>query len=193
MPALLGDSPEEVFRKFRDHLGGLLNQTVTDARLSLIVERGSDRASLSFRSHNEAIAAPLKPSGLFLYVGQVIKADKEKHDWRLRTLQYRYWIQHRVSEGASPVSVFRFEYVSPKVKSLDCRPRHHLHIPSAQTVCRGQCLNLNDLHIPTGWVTLEEVIRFAIRELGCKPKLNKWDEILLDSEDKFREWTARTV
>lgn len=192
MPALLGDSPVEVFKEFREHLGRLLNQTITDAPLSLLVT-ASDRASLSFRSHKDPASAPLKPAGLFLYVGQTVIAEKEKHNWRLRTVQYSYWIQHRVPEHGSPVAVFRFEYVSPKVKPLDRRPRHHLHIPRAQAVCRGQRLDLEDLHIPTGWVTLEEVIRFAIRELGCKPKPGDWDKILLNSENKFREWTTRTI
>lgn len=192
MPALLGNSPDDVFRKFRNHLGQLLNRTITDAPLSLL-KTPPAHASLSFRRHKDPTSAPLKPAGLFLYVGQTVIAEKEKHNWRLRTVQYSYWIQHQVPEDDSPVAVFRFEYVSPKVKPLDRRPRHHLHIPRAQAVCRGQCLDLEDLHIPTGWVTLEEVIRFAIRELGCRPRSNNWDEILLESEDKFREWTARTI
>jgi hypothetical protein len=194
MPALLGDSPEGVFKRFRNHLGGLLNQTITDAPLSLIFLEGErDRAALSFRRYDEATSAPLRPSGLFLYVAQTVKADKDKGNWRLRTLQYSYWIQHQTNRDSCPVSAFRFEYISPRLKSIDRRPRHHLHIPGVEAVCRGRCLDLEDLHIPTGWVTVEEVIRFAIRELHCKPRSSNWDRLLLDSEEQFREWTSRAI
>jgi hypothetical protein len=58
---------------------------------------------------------------------------------------------------------------------------------------REQELSLAKLHIASGWVTIEEKIRFLIHELGVKPFSEDWDEILHQSEEKFREWTARSA
>jgi len=49
------------------------------------------------------------------------------------------------------------------------------------------------LHIPTGWVTIENVIRFLITDLGIPPLIETWEEELRESEEQFREWTSREV
>jgi hypothetical protein len=54
-------------------------------------------------------------------------------------------------------------------------------------------MDFDKLHLPTGWVTIEEVIRFLIAEVGVKPKANNWDEELIKSEELFRKWTARNI
>jgi len=40
---------------------------------------------------------------------------------------------------------------------------------------------LNDLHLPTGWVRLEEVLRFCIVDLGVRPLSPRWHEALVES------------
>jgi len=191
MPALTGRTPAIVFGKFRDHLSKLLNQTVTDARLSVVCVRGDNKAMLSFRRSDKPVAAPLRSKSLFFYVGQNVEVEKDgSGEWRLRTVQYRYWIQGDDSENTDSW-FFRFEYVSRKIRSKT-HPRHHLHLPCTLE-CGGQTISLKRAHIPTGWVTLEEVIRFIINDLGVKPKSDDWDKILLKSEEQFRDWTSRTI
>ena len=47
-------------------------------------------------------------------------------------------------------------------------------------------LNLNEIHLPTGWVTIEEVIGFAITELEVKPPCgSRWPSVLKISEEAF--------
>jgi len=54
-------------------------------------------------------------------------------------------------------------------------------------------MDLDKLHLSTGWVTIEEVIRFLIAEMGVKPKTADWDAELIKSEELFKQWTARDV
>jgi len=54
-------------------------------------------------------------------------------------------------------------------------------------------MDLDKLHLATGRVTVEEVIRFLIAEVGVKPKAANWDEELIKSEELFKKWTARTT
>jgi len=55
----------------------------------------------------------------------------------------------------------------------------------------GQERDLSRVHIPTGWVTVEELIRFLIYELGIQSRADDWDKILQDSETRFRGWTEQ--
>jgi hypothetical protein len=49
-------------------------------------------------------------------------------------------------------------------------------------------LLLDDVHLPSGWVTMEEVIRFLIVELGMKPPCGaSWPAVLEESEAAFYE------
>jgi len=42
-------------------------------------------------------------------------------------------------------------------------------------------------------VTIENVIRFLIADLGVPPLIETWDEELRKSEEQFRTWTSREV
>jgi hypothetical protein len=46
---------------------------------------------------------------------------------------------------------------------------------------------LNAFHLPTGWVTFEEVVRFCLMDLGAEPLTTRWHSVLLDSYRRFRE------
>jgi hypothetical protein len=41
------------------------------------------------------------------------------------------------------------------------------------------------LHIPTGWVTVESVVRFLLTDLKVKSLRPTWEKILADSEKQF--------
>ncbi len=46
--------------------------------------------------------------------------------------------------------------------------------------------DLHRTHIPTGRVALEDVIRFAIMELGVEPKRADWERVLSDAQEAYR-------
>jgi hypothetical protein len=49
-------------------------------------------------------------------------------------------------------------------------------------------VSLSKLHIPTGRVSFEEVVRFLVEELRVVPIRADWREIVADSEVRFREY-----
>ena len=188
MPGLIGATPERIFSTFRDHLASLLNGTITDARLGLVVY--GKEATIAFGSADRPEAALLRSGRWFLALGQNLRAIRQgERSWRLRTIQYRYRIQGARSEDDP--WYLRFEYVSREIRR-SLYPRHHLHLP-LELSCGNRCVDLGEAHIPTGWVTVEELIRFLIQGLGVRPRKGNWDKLLRDSEEKFSEWTQREV
>ena len=188
---LRGDSPKEVFRIFREHLNGVLHKTITD--FPLVQTITGNRAHLDFRQDGSGIAVDVGKR-YHLYLGQTLQANGSAKDgYELKTLGYAY----RIAEGPSLNDswLIRWEYNSREQGEQQhaLHPRNHCHLPS-QLVCFGtRTLSLSKMHISTGWVTVEEVIRFLIHELKVRPKNTKWDQHLRDSERLFRKWTARSV
>lgn len=191
MAGLIGRTPREAFDTFHAHISGLLNRNVTDARLSLIhPEKRQTRASIDFRKNNEPIAAPLFKAGVFLCIGQTLEVEQQQDKtWKLRTTQYRYRIQASADPGDN--LCLRWEYVSRKIRDKQfCR--NHFQTPLMFNLGQ-QRISLEDVHLPTGWVTIEEIIRFLIMEVGVRSKQNDWDDDLQKSEKKFKEWTGREL
>ena len=97
------------------------------------------------------------------------------------TRQYSYRIQG--GPNLDSEWYFRFEYKSREIED-SLHPRHHLHLPVSLN-CGTKKVDLSRVHIPTGHVAIEELIRFLIEELGVKTKTQDWDSILRRSEEKF--------
>lgn len=191
MPGLSGRDPKEAFDTFRDHLAKLLNRTVTDARLSLIHVRNADRAQITFRQGRIPIAASVFANDLFLYIGQFVRVTQQAdRSWKLRTIEYRYRVQG--TSGLNDEDCFRWEYVAREVRDTP-HCRHHLHLQGDYTLGPRRTVPLAVVHLPTGWVTIEEIIRFLITELGVRPKEPRWEDLLRASEEQFKSWTAREI
>jgi hypothetical protein len=101
---------------------------------------------------------------------------------RLRAAWYRYTLQ---PEGHRD-PMFRWEYVSEPEGGDAFWARHHIQGPAPIDV-GSQYVSLNDLHVPTGPVLIEEVIRFCINDLGVAPSSDEWDAILVESAEISRQ------
>lgn len=189
MGGLVGSKPQELFIAFRDHLNSLLHKTITDCPLSLVTTT-ENRAFINFGTANDPIAAPLRTAPWHLYLGQVLSAVQiGKKSWRLRTLKYSYWLQDGPTNDDK--WFLRYEYVSREL-GQSIHPRHHVHIPANIQHTKPQ-VDLTKIHLATGWVTVEELIRFLISEIGVKSRNAQWDRLLSASEEAFRLWTARSI
>lgn len=186
---LLGKSPEQVFGTFHRHLKVLLNRTITQAPLLRTDVKGIGCA-LEFRQGRETRCVPVGRSDIyFLSIAQTLRAELVGDDlYRLRTLAYAY----RITDGPTFKHKWltRWEY-NPLGQTAPY-PRHHIHVPFEIEWNRRK-LSFEDLHLPSGWITIEEVIRFLIQELEVTPESSDWDAILKESEQSFRQWTARTA
>jgi len=118
-----------------------------------------------------------------LFLGQMCDViDGEHERVQLRTRSYRYSI---MPQGATE-PLFRWEYERfPSAGSYWCQ--HHLQGPIDLDVGRGSTISLNDLHLPTGPVPIEDVIRFLIVDLGVPPLDTSVDD------DGVSGWHRRLV
>lgn len=115
-----------------------------------------------------------------LSIAQTCLTEREPDgEHRLRTIRYRYALR---PEGDSEPQL-RWEYVREFSEDNPCR--HHLQGPVSVPFGRRE-LNLNDLHLPTGYTTIEDVIRFCIVDLGVSPLSSGWHEVLEESYRLFK-------
>jgi hypothetical protein len=108
----------------------------------------------------------------------VREQDNEgQHEYRAHALSYIYtlflpedrefisWHWHPEGAGANP---------SP-----------HMHV----FVDHGDMgAGFRRLHVPTGRVSFEQVVRFLVEELEVDPRSHSWDEILAESHELWREF-----
>jgi hypothetical protein len=162
---LTARTPREAFQTFQDHLNATLNKVLTRYRLRFIVRTAKqERTSLSFfDDRGLAVAVPLHPSPWYLYLGQELQAVSEEEGYTLRTLKYEYRIQQTPS--IQDEAEVRFEYVSRDIEPSARYSRHHVQFHRDYHEVHGD-FSPSKLHIPTGWVTIENVIRFLITDLG---------------------------
>jgi hypothetical protein len=143
-----------------------------------------------FDRRRVAVAVSLSPSLWYLHLGLELKAVPEEDRYGLQMLKYAYRVQRTPS--LQDEAEVRFEFVSHELDSSARWCRHHVQFHrDYQNVRDG--FSPNKLHIPTGWVTIENVIRFLIADLGVPPLIETWDEELRKSEEQFRERTRREV
>jgi len=185
-----GRTPKDCFDKFARHVRQLCAATVSARHHLLTMRTRADddtEMKLSFHQGEDPIAVPLKTKAhgtIYLYVGQLLRAEADGKQYRLATRAYWYRLQSQPSLAAH--AAIRWEYE----RELD-DGKHHCrhHIQQRARVDLGTAsLDLNKAHVPTGWVTIEEVIRFLLVDLGVKaPCGSAWPEVLEASERKFYE------
>lgn len=179
---IVGASLPDAARQFCDHFNRVLSTTITQARLSPLYVRGNPFAMINFRRYGEAATATLSSryGTLELYLqqwcGSIVRGGRHI----LRTEKYRY----AISLTPEKEPLFRWEYErvpTPENK----HPRHHVHLDTDVDL-HGHMVSLKDLHIATGYLPFEELIRFCIVELGTPPLQTGWEEVLKESYQLFK-------
>lgn len=192
-----GKSLGEAAQQLADHLNRILAQTVTRSRLVVLrrpLPAGTPaRMELAFRQGGTVTTAPLQTlfGPMRLFLGLVCEPTVGEHGvHRLSVVGYKY----ALTPGAASEPLFRWEFVS-RPPHEGRWSRHHLQgsIPLGLRDRRvpgaGETW-LNDLHLPTGWVPIEEILRFCIVDLGVRPLSNAWHAELEASVARFSLDTA---
>jgi hypothetical protein len=188
--AIIKSTPRECFSFFQGLVRELIAATLNKHDVIGPTNQTETKMTLSFVRGGEAtIPLKTKYGKLHFYLGQALEAEpipKERR-YRLRTRQYWYRLQR--TAGIKDQAIIRWEYDSTIQSDRHCR--HHVQLPLSLPVPKGT-LSLNKTHLPSGWVTMEEVIRFLIVDLGVRPPCgNRWPAVLKKSESEFfRELTA---
>lgn len=195
---ITGGTPHECFNEFREHVAGLVQKIVpTRCPIRFTDQLSRHRRTLSFvnAADNDAIPIDTSHGKVFLYVAQSLTVAEDKDvpasaRYRLRTVQYWYKLYGSSPRLRKEEAVARWEYASVRApNSSHCR--HHIQFGRRESkgieVPFGTgTLDLNRVHLPTGWVLIEEVFRFLIHELEMRPPCGpEWANVLHDSESKF--------
>jgi hypothetical protein len=117
-------------------------------------------------------------------VGQILQEQPAGDESALVIVKYRYALHMGLNVESEPV--VRWE-LDRHPSDPDARwSRRHLQGPIPLSF-GPVTVSLNALHLPTGVVTLEDVIRFCIHDLGVSPLRADWHEILIQSYRELGE------
>ncbi len=184
---IIGTTPQKCFDAFREHLAKLLRETVSKD-CTVLSDVTEAKAHIGFRRGDAPIAVPIdtKHGKLFFWVAQLVSAERHtKREYRLTTL--KYWYRLQAADGPKVQALIRWEY-DRGLRGGNKHCRHHVQQQASIAIPGAAALDLDKLHVPTGWVTLEEVLRFLIYDLGMKPPCgNGWHKVIEKSETTFRE------
>ena len=207
-----GRTPKECFDQFREHVSKLVAD-VLGAQLHVTMVKGPDDAGrdlqLGYEGSNYVDLLTEDGTAVPFYLAQhlrVFERPKEQNSaadrYQLKTQEYWYKI-FDCQPGLADEPLFRWEYTAdvPEGKQW-CR--HHFQIGKVRTneagdrralevPLNGSPIDLNRVHIPTGFVLMEFVFRFLFTELGVVPATATWEAKLDESENKFfRQFSAKT-
>ena len=191
--------PSECFELFANHTQSLIAETLTSKTPITLLRLRDTRGVLAFQQNvsgtpkAEAIPISTHLGKLQLFLWQALEARASDGGiFTLTTTKYRYRLEVEESDDGSTsngesytTELFRWEF-DPSQKNE--HPPYHLHIFGAIPVGPRGSLNLRAVHIPTGRILLEDIIRFLITNLGFKPPCgDRWSGVLQESERKFHE------
>ena len=191
--ALVRPTPLECFNDFTAHLHGILAATLP-TRVPLRVTYGPSKTAVAIGFAKPGVAA--LTTGLagqpkvYCGVHQTLVAAGTLGGFKLETHSYRYTL----SWSADPrVQAFlRWEY-EKKFKSPPYA-RNHVHIATGSVPGPGGgLLMIGNLHLPTGWTLIEDVLRFLLTDFQVKPATPRWHDTLEASrEDFFKKFSQRS-
>lgn len=104
-----------------------------------------------------------------------IPMEKEPGRWRVTTLQY---IHEIIDQHGKRLAAWHWHPENKRSHATFA----HLHVAAGAP--------FSSLHYPTGRVTIEEVVRFAITELGIEPAHGNWEGPLQESEKRHRSYSS---
>jgi hypothetical protein len=180
--------PAAAFRRFHKHIAWLIGATLPvpqHMRLAWASKGDNALATLEFvRGDGIGTAVPLATrfGRLYLTLLQILEVEREVTRYRLKTKEYSYRLLDQSDPRAD--AILRWEYQSDVAGHGFCR--HHVQVRTGVGLV-GEVLDLNRCHMPSGWVTIEELIRFLIHDLEVQPLTKEWPAILAESERKFYE------
>lgn len=194
---IYGRTLREAATTFEHHLNALLTKTITLTPIQFLEFPHRGQVIFGFPRQGRprgSIELATKYGLMELYLGQTCDAveDEDARQLRLRTISYEYDLRPVAMDD----HLVRWEFVRfPGRRSR--WSRHHVQgqisIDILDDNNQIQSVNLNDWHLPTGWVPIEEVIRFCLHDLEARALSapEEWHLALIESYETFRPDFAR--
>ena len=103
---------------------------------------------------------------------QIIESGTDGHLWKVSETGYRYAVL-----DADGRELLEYHW-HPGSESPIATP--HLHIGHGAMVSRPE---IGDAHLPTGKVSISEILRTLIRDFSVTPRRSDWESVLDESPD----------
>lgn len=113
-------------------------------------------------------------STIFMY--RVVRAERGRDPWKVEATAYYHALE---TPDAKEIVAFHWH---PSQASTFAHP--HMHLGAGIGADLGI---LEKTHIPTGRIALEDVLKFAILELGVEPKRDDCHDVLSETRAAFEE------
>jgi hypothetical protein len=126
------------------------------------------------RSHGPSRLSP-SPTQLF----KIIPDERYEGEYKAQTLAYIYTVH--IEAGSSEDAEFVAWHWHPPTTPGRTEPHPHVHAEH-----RLSGLSMSRLHIPTGRVSFEQVVRFLVDDLEVVPPRHDWRDVIAESEERFR-------
>jgi hypothetical protein len=128
---------------------------------------------------------------VYLSFGQrfVVVRDETIEDGPFRIHTREYWYRFELDDD---VELLAFHW-TPETQNSQEKRYPHLHVGAALLVETTPILPgvLHKRHIPTGRVSIESIIRFAIEELGVLPLIPNWSDVLEQGQRQFDRYRRK--
>jgi hypothetical protein len=185
-----GRTPGECFGQFTDYLNPLLQATLSKkAQVRVVAVEGKLTALLELTE--EFIKLGTKFGALYFSLAQSLECDhdpKESAGRQFRLSTREYWYRLQRTPDPAGEALIRWEYMSPRHKKYGDHRWCWRHVQlKAGVDLDGGRLNFNKVHTPSGYVVIEDVIRFLVHDLNVKSPQADWHERLNASEKLFKE------
>jgi hypothetical protein len=106
----------------------------------------------------------------------VSEVEGDRGPWTASTVEYVYELG---DQGGDLIAAWHWHPATTRADDVSQWP--HLHAYGAPDP-----LTLNKLHLPTGRVSLEAIVRFVIEDLEVVPRRSDWASVLEQHEQEFR-------
>lgn len=103
---------------------------------------------------------------------RIIESDSPRASWMIEETGYRYAV---IDDDGKDVLEYHWHPVgqSPVVTP-------HLHIGHGAMAARRE---ISDVHLPTGLVSISDILRMLIRDFSVTPRRSDWESVLDEASD----------
>ena len=165
-----GRNADEAFRSFLGPLERSLRCLTLTERF--VARRPGIRTVVTFPSGVPIGLSNGHVKSDFYFVMSLETVPHDDRQFRMSTRHYIYEV-HEVSPEMGRQQIVRWHW-HPESRSRVKTP--HLHLPAGAPYSQS-------VHVPTGRITFEDVVRFLIEELGVRPAHDDWSDVLNEQRD----------
>ncbi len=185
---MAGNTPFKAYRNFRDRLHEALSCVVVE-RLTVPgtshFETDFDYTVTLHRGEPVRLRGPHRLTLAASHRFRIIEAEGDRGPFKVQTISYFYAVSTQAGE-----EVLAYHWTP---ETQEGRTYGHVHV-GRRCIAETSPLPPNRfkrLHLPTGRVSLESVLRFLIEDIEVPPQKENWHDVLAETEQAFNEFKTR--